>query len=147
MTPEINWLAILVAGLIPSIVGFIYYGPVFGKQWLSSLGKTEAEMEPSNPAVTYGLATLTSLLLAFSMNALIQFLHRDLNDAGELVFSSHNTFGHGAMHGAFMCIFVALPPLISMALYHKMPGKTILMNVVFWILCFAIMGGILDVWK
>lgn len=147
MTPEINWLAILVAGLIPSIIGFIYYGPLFGKQWLSSLGKTEAEMEPSNPAVTYGLATLTSLILAFSMTAFIQFLHPDVNAAGELYVNSHSTFGHGAFHGAFMCIFLALPPLISMALYHKMPGKTILMNVIFWILCFAVMGGILDVWK
>jgi len=147
MTPEINWLAIIVAGLIPSFIGFIYYGPLFGKHWLSSMGKTSEEMEPDNMPVAYGIATLTSLLLAFSMNMLIQFMHKDVNAAGELFLNSDSNFGHGAMHGAFICLFLAMPPLISMSIYHKMPAKTTIMNVVFWILCFALMGGILDAWK
>jgi len=42
---------------------------------------------------------------------------------------------------------LVVPVLISMSLFHKMSGKTIVLNSVFWILCFAVMGGIVDMWN
>ena len=41
---DVNWLAVLVAGIIPLVVGFLWYGPIFGKQWLS-LMETTAEAQ------------------------------------------------------------------------------------------------------
>ncbi len=147
MMPEINWLAIVVAGLIPTIIGTIYYGPLFGNAWYASMGKTKEEMEPSNPAVTYGLALVVALLASFSLKMLIELMHKDVNASGELIFGSFHTFGHGALHGAFICIFLVVPVLISFSLFHKFSGKNIILNVLFWIICFALMGGILDAWN
>jgi len=144
--PPINYLAIIVAGLVPMILGALYYGPVLGKAWLSSMGKTEEEMQPNNMAVTYGLALLCAMIASFTIKMLVELLHKDVNEAGELFFGSFHTFGHGAFHGAFAAIFAICPILVSLMLFHKFSGKTILMNVVFWILCFALMGGILDAW-
>ncbi len=147
MFPEINIFAIIVAGLIPSIMGAIYYGPLFGKQWLSSLGKTEEEMKPDNPAVAYGLSMLFSMLLAFSLFMVIQLMHKGVNENGELILNSHNSFGHGALHGAMIGFCIGLPVLISLSLFQKSSGKNILLNAIFWIVCFALMGAIVDGWR
>jgi len=146
MMPPINWLAIVVAGLIPMIMGMIFYGPLFEKQWLSSLGKTKAEMEPNNPAITYGLSIVMAMLLAFSMKMVIEMLHKDVAN-GELILGSTHTFGHGAFHGMFMCLFLVVPVVVSLSLFQKNSGKNILLNVVFWLVTMAIMGAILDGWN
>lgn len=145
--PEFNYLAVLVAGLVPSIIGAIYYGPLFGKQWLSSIGKTEDEMKPTNMGLTYGLALLMALFVSAILKLNIELTHKEVSDAGELVFGSFHTFQHGALHGAMTATFLVVPVLVSFSLYHKMSGKNIMLNSIFWILCFAVMGGILDVWN
>lgn len=144
--PEVNFLAIIVAALIPSILGSIYYGPLFGKQWYDSLGKTKEDMVPNNMALTYGLALLGAFVLSYSMKMVIEGMHKGVEN-GELVFNSFHTFGHGALHGALACVFLICPVLLSMSLFHKKSGKNIALNLVFWILCCSIMGGILDSWN
>jgi len=144
--PEVNYLAVAVAAIVPSILGAIYYGPLFGKQWLSSLGKTEEEMVPSNMGLTYGLALLMAFLVSFTLKLNIEITHKEVNDAGELVLGSFHTFQHGALHGAMIAGLLVVPVLISMSLFHKMSGKSIVLNSIFWILAFAVMGGILDAW-
>ena len=142
-----NFLPIVVAALVPMILGAIYYGPLFGKQWYDALGKTEEELTPDNMAVTYGLALFMALILSFTLNMFIEFLHKDCNEAGELIFGSHHTFGHGAFHGMFFGLLAITPVLVSFSLFHKMSAKSIILNTVFWTLCLAIMGGITDVWN
>lgn len=146
MMPPINWLAIIVAGLIPSIMGAIFYGPLFEKQWLSSLGKTKEEMIPKNMAVTYGLALLMAMLLSMSMKMTIEIVHKDVVD-GVIALTSFHTFKHGAFHGLMMCISFIVPVIVSLSLFQKNSGKNILLNVLFWCLTMAIMGGILDAWN
>jgi len=145
--PTINWIAILVAGLIPSIMGAIFYGPLFEKQWLSSLGKTKEEMVPNNMGLTYGLALLMAMIVAMAMKFTIEFVHKDVNDKGELILGSFHTFGHGALHGAMIALTVAVPVLVSLSLFQKNSGKNILLNAIFWTICFALMGGVLDAWN
>ena len=146
MLPQFNWLAIIVAGLIPSIMGAIYYGPIFQKQWLSSLGKTQEEMVPKNMGLTYGLALMMAMLLSINMKLTIEMIHRDVIN-GQLAFHSTHTFGHGAFHGLLMCLFIIVPVIVSLSLFQKNSGKNILLNVIFWCITMSIMGAILDGWN
>jgi len=145
--PNINILAILVAALIPNILGALYYGPLFGKSWLQSMNKTPEEMKHKNEAVVYTTALVMGFIVSFFMNFVMQFVHKDVNEAGELIIASHNTFGHGALHGAMIAVAFVMPVIVSLGLFHKSGAKNILLNVGFWILSFAMMGGILDVWQ
>lgn len=147
MMPEVNYIAVIVAALIPSIMGAIYYGPLFEKQWLSSLGKTKEEMVPSNMPVTYGLALLMAVLVSMSLKMTIELVHKDVNSSGEMIFGSFHTFGHGALHGAMICLTLVVPIIVSLSLFQKSSGKNIILNIVFWTVCFALMGGILDAWN
>ncbi len=144
---NMNWIAIIVATLVPSIVGFIYYNLIFKNAWLSSLGRTEEEMEPNNPAVTYGLGFVTAFIIANALNFTIQLTHKDINDKGELFVNSNFWFGHGALHGAMMALTLVVPVIISLGMFQKAGGKNIALNCLFWVICLAIMGGIVDAWQ
>ena len=144
--PTTNVAAIIVAALIPSIIGGLYYGPLLGKPWLASLGKSADEMKPNNPIVAYGLAVLMAALIAMSLNMILQLVHKDVNEEGELFFNTFRTFKHGALHGALLAISFVVPVIVSHGIFQKHSAKNILLNVVFWILCFTLMAGVLDAW-
>ena len=145
--PSINILAIIVAGLVPSALGAIYYGSLFGKAWRVSQNKTKEDLEPSNPAVAYGGSVLLSMLLAMSLNFTIGLVHKNVNSAGELFIDSHFSFTHGALHGALIGLMTITPIIVSLGIFHKLNWKTNLLNVGFWVTALAIMGGILDMWQ
>lgn len=142
-----NVIAIIVAGLIPNALGALYYGPIAGSAWRKSLGKTAEELEPDNPALVYGGALVLGLIISFFLNFMLQVSHKDVNAAGELIVASHNTFGHGALHGGMLALTIVMPVIVSLGMFHKMNWRSNLINVIFWTLAMAIMGGILDVWK
>ena len=69
---DINWLAVIVAAIIPMLIGSLWYGPLFGKLWMGMIGLTEEEIrEDFNPLKSYGGsmvgAVLTAVVLAVLM--------------------------------------------------------------------------------
>lgn len=42
----VNWGAILVSGVISVALGFLWYGPLFGKVWMKHSGVTMPEEKP-----------------------------------------------------------------------------------------------------
>lgn len=146
MMPEINYLAVIVAALVPMVMGAIYYGPLFGKAWMNSLGYTEEDLK-GNEAVTYGLALLMAFIVAMGLKMTIELVHKDVNSAGELIFGSFHTFQHGALHGAMIGLTLVVPIIVSLSLFQKNSAKNIMLNALYWIITLAIMGGILDAWN
>ncbi len=69
---EVNLLAVLVAGIVPMIVGSLWYGPIFGKRWMALMEMTAEEIQEGfNPVKTYGVTLLLSLVTAFVLAQLI----------------------------------------------------------------------------
>jgi hypothetical protein len=57
------------------------------------------------------------------------------------------TFKHGALHGFFSGLFIALPILGTNALFEQKGWKYILINVGCWTITLALMGGLLYAWQ
>ncbi|HNL85462.1 MAG TPA: DUF1761 domain-containing protein, partial [Chitinophagales bacterium] len=53
------------------------------------------------------------------------------------------TFHHGALHGALSGLFLIFPVLSINALFERKSWKYIFINSGFWIISFALMGGII----
>ncbi len=69
---DVNLLAVLVAGIVPMIIGALWYGPLFGKRWMALMETTEEELrEGFNPLKTHGLGFLLSLVTAFVLAQLL----------------------------------------------------------------------------
>ena|SRR5688572_25215766 len=82
MNIEVNYVAVLVAGIVTMIVGFLWYGPMlFGNVWMKLMGHTKEsiEKEKTNMGKTYGtsfvLALVTAYVLSHVMNLSQNFYH------------------------------------------------------------------------
>ena len=67
----INWLAVVVGVVVSNVVGFLWYGPLFGNTWLRIIGKKREDIEasPSMYAVTAVASLVTMVVLAMVVAA------------------------------------------------------------------------------
>lgn len=143
---EFNWLFIVLAGLIPTVIGYLWYGPVMGKQWIASTGKSEEwYQEQGNLPMIMGTSVVLSIFLAFVIKVFIFTTHGDHFGLSEdLIPGSHNTFGHGAMHGAMFMAMWIIPTSVINGMFERRGPKNYWIHIVYWVLCGTLMGGIVD---
>ena len=58
----ISWLAVVVAIVANMVLGFVWYGPIFGKAWMKAVGKSEDELTQS--AGMYLVPVISTLVSA-----------------------------------------------------------------------------------
>lgn len=69
---EVNLLAVLVAGIVPMVIGAAWYGPLFGKRWMALMEKTAEELrEGFNPLKTHGVGFVLALVTAYVLAQLV----------------------------------------------------------------------------
>lgn len=157
-------MIILVAALVPMVLGFIWYNPkVLGTVWMNAAGITEDKMKGANMALIFGLSFFLSFLLAMSVQFMV--IHQysmysilanepGINDPASEVSlmikdfmakygTNFRTFKHGALHGTIAGIMIALPILGTNAMFERKGFKYIAVNCGYWIVCLALMGGII----
>ncbi|HSL90223.1 MAG TPA: DUF1761 domain-containing protein [Ignavibacteriaceae bacterium] len=73
LTVDINYLAVVVCGIISMLIGAIWYGPVFSKVWMKEVGYTEDDLKKDfNPGKTYGLAVVSHTFMALVLAYFLQ---------------------------------------------------------------------------
>lgn len=163
-----NFPAVIVATLIPIVIGFVWYNPKigFGKAWMSASGMTEEKARGANMFLVFGLTILFSFMVAVIMNVLvIHQLHfgsilkfqadsADPNSESSILLKNlmekyghdHRTFKHGAFHATIASLFIVLPVFGINALFERRSFKYVAINVGYWVLSFALMGGVISQW-
>ena len=155
-----NFIALLVAAIIPMIVGFVYYHKsVVGSAWMSVTGMTEEKAQQGNMPLIFGISFLFSLFLSFGLNGIV--IHQAGlfslfgGDTADELFKqvmavkgdAFKTFQHGALHGFIAAVVIALPILGTNALFEQKGWKYIWINVGYWAVTLTLMGGLLCAWK
>lgn len=166
-----NFIAILVAALVPTVIGFLWYNPMlFGKVWQKATGLTEEDMKGANMPVMMILGLVFAFMLAFFLqlivihqmsvgSALFNVMEKgdeaakaagkaiiDQFSEGGIYANEHRTFGHGMLHGVMAGIFFVLPIFATNAMYERKPWKLTWINVGYWTLTLGVMGGIICAW-
>ena len=157
---QLNWLAVILSGLIPMVVGAIWYGPLFGKMWQREAGISDETIKGANMSIIYGVSTLFAILFAAGVMPYVihQFhigsslMNQGVMDDGSdaKLFAADylmkygnefRSFGHGALHGFMMGLFVLIPALGTNALFERKSWKYILINGGYWTISAALVGG------
>lgn len=166
---ELNYVAVLVAALVPMAMGFIWYNPkVMGSAWMQEAGLTEEKMKNVNMAMLFGLSFLFALMLTFSMQTLVihqlhvysvfQHYQKDVENPSTTVGAlfktimdnygnEFRTFKHGVFHGFLSSLFIVLPVMATNAMFERKSWKYIWINWGYWTITFMIMGGIVSGWQ
>lgn len=134
---NINWLSMVLATMTPMVIGYFYYHKaLFGKVWMDSIGITDKKTNKVNTVITVGVALVFSFFLSFF---LLDFNNGGINQEGDF-----DTFKHGVWHGVFIAITTVTPVIIVNGLFGKRVWKNMLINILYWVITLALMGGILD---
>ena len=94
-----------------------------------------------------GVSLVLSIFLAWVIKIFIWATHGDMfmETCTEIV-GSHNTFGHGMLHGAMYSAFWLIPFFVINGMFERRGPKNYWIHIVYWVICCAIMGGIVDAW-
>ena len=162
-----NVLVLLIAAIVPLLIGFLWYSPIlFQKTWMKEAGMTDEKMKSGNMALIFGLSFVCSLFIAFFLQFIV--IHQYgifqtlINEPGfkEESGNAFNTytkfmatygnrfrsFSHGAIHGVMAGLFFVMPIITTKSLFERKSFKYIAINVGYWIVSLAIMGGIICQW-
>lgn len=159
---EMNFYAILVAALSTLLVGFVWYGPLFGKAWMAETGFKEEELKKGSMVKIFGLTFVFSVFLAMLMQILCIHQFGPLGMIGGPDFietakpsyaafmadygNAFRTYKHGALHGFMSGLFLALPLVGINGLFERKSWKYIFIHAGYWIVVMTVMGAIVCGW-
>lgn len=155
-------LVIAGAGMIPLIIGMIWYGPLFGKIWLRESGTNPSR--ENKPAVwkMFLLAVIFGELIAYALTGMVihqisvmsalatpEFANpgspeKIMADQFMAQFGDNfRSFGHGALHGTIAGVVLFLPVIGMQAMFEQKSWKYVFLHTGFWTLCTILMGGLI----
>lgn len=167
---KINYYIVIATSLIPLIIGMLWYSKIlFGNARLKANGMTIEDTKGLNMGKAVGISLLLGIMLSTTM--LIWTVHQMgfysvfQGDADKLLLSDPNsslsiyyndfftkygqnfrTFKHGAFHGILGGLFFALPVIGTTAVWERKSFAYVAIHVGYWIVCLALMGGIICKW-
>lgn len=135
---DVNYLAVLVAGIVPMIVGFLWYSQVlFANQWMKALGKSKEQVQkeakekgPWMYIWTFFAALLTVWVLAIVMKTL-----------------DVKTVSEGLQTGLLVWFGFVMTTQIPEAVFNGTKKDVVMIYVGYQLVCFLINGALLAWWK
>lgn len=137
MFVSLNYLAILVAGLVTMVLGAIWYSPpVFGKLWMSLSKLTKKDMEEAKKkgmAPLYVVQLISALVTSYVLAHFIDYL-------GAI------TWLDGVVAGFWLWLGFVATVTIGSVLWEGKSFKLYILNNAYNLLSLIIMGAILALW-
>ena len=130
----INWLAVLVAVVAAQVLGFLWYGPLFSKQWMAALGRTQEEIRAEGPGPAMIIGIVHSILNAVALAIM-------------LTMSATPDLSSGIKLGLLASVGFAAITVVTQAAYEKRPPTTTWLYCGFLIVSITVMGAILGAWQ
>ena len=136
----INYFAVIVNVVIAMGLGFLWYGPLFGKQWAVLMGwspEDMAERQKKDMTKSYIIMALGALLMSFVL-------------AHSLIFAAAYLQISGVMAGIEAAIwnwagFVA-PVMVGTVLWEGKSWKLWALNAGYYLVLLLTMGILLALW-
>jgi hypothetical protein len=72
MGVEVNYIAVIIAAVVTMVLGFLWYGPFFGKMWMKERGfdkKNKEQMEKAKKEMNkwYALVFVVTAITAYTL--------------------------------------------------------------------------------
>lgn len=134
----VNYLAVLLAAIASMPLGFLWYGPLFGKPWMKMMGITPEkakEMKKKNMTKEYVMMFVGSLLMAFVLSHALIFAKAYLHETG---------ISAGLQTGFWNWIGFVAPVTIGAVLWENKPWKLWILNTGYFLVLLLIQGIILS---
>jgi hypothetical protein len=128
-----NYPAVFVAALLYWILGAVWYGALFNKQWMVLENISMESAKAMNPVLPYVVTFALNLLIAFALAQLC-------------IWRNANTAARGAALGIFLWIGFVGPVTFTTHMYEMRPMPLFAINEFYALVGLCLMGAILGAW-
>jgi hypothetical protein len=137
--PQVNYLAVLVSGIVIFILGGLWYSPVlFAKRWIALQGKTEEQLKADAASASMPVLYLSALICGLVISWVLAIILNHFSDITPL---------RGVMVGALCWLGFAGATTFANALFSMKPKALWLIDSGYNLVCFVIAGAILAAWR
>lgn len=128
-----------VAALVPMILGMVWFHPkVFGNAWMKGANLKPEDGQATNMPLLMGVGFIMALIISSFLKSYAIFHEGTPADA---------TFAHGAFHGVLLGAMLGIPTLVSATIWERKSLTYYLIQIAYWLVTFALMGGIMFAWR
>ena len=131
-----NYLAVVVAAVAYWVLGAIWFGVVFGRQWLQL-----EHIPPEQVAAMKGAVAAFPYIMSFVLNLIIAFVLAQL-----CAWRNATTAARGASLGVLLWIGIIGPVTYTTNMYEMRPLNLFLLNEGYVLVGLFLMGAILGAW-
>lgn len=141
--PEINYIAVIIAGLLSMVLGGIWYGPLFGTMWVRGMGwdpndKKQMEKMKASAGPAYAQQLVGALLMAFVF-AHVLWAFR--------VAAPMPPFAAGIQGAFWMWLGFVLPVKYGDKLWGGKAFKYVAVDLGYYLVLLIAMGLVLSFWR
>jgi hypothetical protein len=132
---EVNFLAAVVAALAVFALGAVWYGPLFGKAWLSCQSASKEDLMASGSMKrTFGLSLAAYAVMALTVGMFVFLINPpDLS--------------RGLWLAGVLCVGIALPGTLTSVLYSANKFGLFWINAGYQLTSFLLVGAIMTLWR
>ena len=134
MLEGMNYLAVAVCALSSLVLGFIWYGPGFGKAWMKLVGLKPEDIDPKDAMKGYIFSLIFSFITSLVLAVLINLMNISTAISGL------------CLGLAIVIAFVALT-IFNNDMYEQRPMKLSFINAGYRVVYLVIIGIILSIWQ
>jgi len=141
MNVEVNYVAVLVAGVAAMAVGFLWYGPMlFAKPWMKLMGHTKETMEAGKKDMgkTYGVSFVLALVTAYVLSHVMGLSQS---------FYGYDAVMTGLTSGFWMWLGFIMPVQATDVLFGGKKWKLFGINTGYQLASVLVMGVVLGLMK
>lgn len=134
--PEINYLSVFVASVAHFFLGWLWYGPLFGKSWMAMMGITPESMKSMkmSPITAMIGGFVTSFVTTYVLANFVAMLGvMEIMEAMQLAF--------------WVWLGFYATTLAGVVLWENKPVKLYLLNASYYLSGLAIASAILTLWQ
>lgn len=126
----VNLTAVVVAGVSAMVTGSIWYGPLFGKDWMKLSGLKKDDVKKSEMPKLYGIMFLGSLVEAYILS---MFIH----------YGGAYTLLNGIKTGVWAWLGFVGTVMLGNYLFARKPLKLYFIDAGYALVNLVVMGAIL----
>lgn len=136
----INYGAVLAAVAASVMLGFLWYGPLFGRQWMRLVGISREEMEEAKGKGmrgmwrTYAIMIAGTLITAYVLAHVLEYA---------AAFTGEEGSDAGINAGFFMWLGFVAPVMLGSVLWEGRPWKYWFITAGYYLVSLMLMGAII----
>jgi hypothetical protein len=129
---DLNWAAIIVAALVPMVLGALWYSPaLFAEPWMRAVGRTREEL--TGAGLGYVLSGIAALLMSYTLARIVRWAEVD-------------DLWNGALVGLLAWVGLVATVLAVTTYFGGRPRRLWVINAGYQLVALVVVGAIHGVW-